>query len=314
MAAGPTGGPDGGARAPVSIVVCSRDRAALLGTSLAAIGAVRAPGDELVVVDSASAGGETAAVARAGGADRVVRCDLPGLSRARNAGLREARHDVVLFTDDDCAPDPGWVEGLLAALAEPGAAVATGAVAPVGGGFLSGLTAAEPERQTYPVRGNPRGHGASMAFRRADLLAVGGFDEALGAGAPLRAADDWDVFFRLLRRGGALVYTPAAVVRHDQWRATGQALRVRFGYSVGAGALAVKCWRLGRPADRRQAVLVLGGRLREGARAVVVGVVTLRWFRAASGALTLAGALRGAAAALRLPVREGLFGPAGRAR
>jgi glycosyltransferase involved in cell wall biosynthesis len=295
--------PVGGAG--VSIVVCSRDRPEQLAGALAAIALVRRPEDELIVVDSASHGDATVRAAQQGGADHVVRCTLPGLSRARNAGLRAASRDVVAFTDDDCLPEQGWLEELSAALAEPGVAVATGAVRPVGEGFLSGMTQQTASRQCHPFPGNPSGHGANMAMRRARLLAVGGFDERLGAGAPLRAADDWDVFLRLVREEGALAYTPRAVVRHEQWRSTRQALRVRHGYSLGAGALAVKCWKLGSPGDRVQARWLLTGRLREGAQAVLRGALTLHWFRVAAGIATLTGAARGAAAALRLDLRNG---------
>ncbi|MCZ2822752.1 glycosyltransferase [Modestobacter sp. VKM Ac-2977] len=289
----------------VSIVVCSRDRPDQLAQSLAAIGQVRLPGDQLIVVDSASGTPDTQRVAHEGGADVVVRCELKGLSRARNAGLRASTADVVVFTDDDCRPETGWIEGLLEGLSADDAVVATGAVVPLGEGFLSGMTHATGERQTHPIATNPLGHGANMAMRRQALEDIGGFDEQLGAGAPLRAADDWDVFLRLLRTGGALVYVPGAVVRHEQWRATSQALRVRLGYSMGAGALAVKCWRLGGAADQRQARLLLGSRLREGAMAVVVGIVTLRWFRTASGLVTLVGATRGLCSALLRRVDDG---------
>ncbi|MBL0172270.1 MAG: glycosyltransferase family 2 protein [Gemmatimonadaceae bacterium] len=34
----------------------------------------------------------------------------PGLAWARNRALLEARSDVMLFTDDDCVPDAGWIE------------------------------------------------------------------------------------------------------------------------------------------------------------------------------------------------------------
>ena len=44
---------------------------------------------------------------------RYVREDRPGLSCARNRGLREARAGIVAFTDDDVRVDPLWVAALV---------------------------------------------------------------------------------------------------------------------------------------------------------------------------------------------------------
>jgi hypothetical protein len=64
----------------------------------------------------------------------------------------------------------------------------------------------------YPLP--PFGVGANMAFRTADLLAIGGFDEALGAGTRTFAGEDTKAFTQLLLCGGTMVYQPSAVVRH----------------------------------------------------------------------------------------------------
>ena len=96
-----------------------------------------------------------------------------------------------------------------------------------------------------------------MAFRRRALDAVGPFDEALGAGAPFRAGEDIDMFWRLLRRGWAGRFDPAVVVTHRQWRRPGQAARLGYGYGLGAGALAAKVIRT----DGRAGWRMLGRRL-----------------------------------------------------
>jgi hypothetical protein len=88
------------------------------------------------------------------------------------------------------------------------------------------------------------GHGASMAFRREALSAVGGFDERLGAGVALRGSEDKDVFWRLLRAGWVGVYEPEVVVTHRQWRTRTEVVRTNYGYGLGAGAFAAKVIRL----------------------------------------------------------------------
>jgi glycosyltransferase involved in cell wall biosynthesis len=51
---------------------------------------------------------------------RVIHVAKPGSYAARNAALREARADVLFFTDSDCEPDSRWIEAGLAAMAKLG--------------------------------------------------------------------------------------------------------------------------------------------------------------------------------------------------
>jgi glycosyltransferase involved in cell wall biosynthesis len=50
---------------------------------------------------------------------RVRYLDRPNVAVARNTVLAEARHDTILFTDDDCAVPPEWCTQLAAGLREP---------------------------------------------------------------------------------------------------------------------------------------------------------------------------------------------------
>jgi cellulose synthase/poly-beta-1,6-N-acetylglucosamine synthase-like glycosyltransferase len=84
------------------------------------------------------------------------------------------------------------------------------------------------------------GSGNNMAFRTAALRAIGGFDEALGAGSPARGGEDLDVFRSAVLAGYVLVYTPDALVRHHH-RATYAALQSQmFGYGIGMAASLTK--------------------------------------------------------------------------
>lgn len=234
---------------PLTVVVASRDRAALLAGCLDALTTALRPQDAVLVVDSSSPTAATVDLCRERGVD-VLRLDVPGTSRARNAGWRAARTDLVAFTDDDCRPQPGWAAALAAALLD--ADLVTGRVVAdrVVAAPVSLLDDPVPRAMTTPY-----GHGANCALTRDLLERTGGFDERLGPGAPGRAAEDRDLFARALRAGGQARYEPAAVVVHEQWRTRGQALRLSFAYGRGAAAsgvpLSQALWRDGLRAAGR---------------------------------------------------------------
>jgi glycosyltransferase involved in cell wall biosynthesis len=237
---------DGG----VSIVVCSRDRADMLRDALASVRAAMRPVDELVVVDSASVDTAVGVIAAESGA-RVVRADRPGLGRARNLGWRTATKDVVAFTDDDCAPASDWTACVAASFTDASVGIAFGQVVGEGGGAALSIKVSDRPRRVDPGGSvDGLGHGANLAARRSALEAVGGFDDALGAGGRFPAAEDSDLAYRLVRAGWSAVFDPASVVTHRKWRGRGPALRVMYRYGVGAGAAAVKAGRLGDGSHR----------------------------------------------------------------
>lgn len=234
----------------ISVVVPTRDRPHLLGDCLIALNAALTDGDELIVVDSASALGSVREVAEAAGA-RYVRCDLPGASRARNAGWRVAKADVIAFIDDDVRVTMGWPAALRRRFADdPGVAFVTGSVAmPEGQDSVRPVALLEREQgeaieaQTW----HPDvGHSANLSVRRATLEKVGGFDERLGAGGDFHAAEDVDLFDRILAAGSRGYYDPAAQASHEQWRRREHFVRLDWGYGFGMGARLAKLVRTNR--------------------------------------------------------------------
>jgi glycosyltransferase involved in cell wall biosynthesis len=229
----------------LSVVVPCRDRATLLAGSLPAICAALRPGDELVVVDAASTTPEVATTATAAGA-RVVRSEQPAATAARNAGWAAAQHDLVAFLDDDCRPDPGWADAVVAALADLDAVC--GRMVAEGDGHLSVLDHLEPRDYRLGDDVEEFGHGGNLAVRRRALAEVSGWDARLGPGTPWPGAEDKDLLLRLLASGHRAGYRPGPVVRHVQWRTRRQVLKAELGYAQGLGALAVNGRRTGLPA------------------------------------------------------------------
>lgn len=237
----------------VTVVVSTRNRGAMIEPALRSLMALDHPAFEVVVVDqSTNTSTRDCVLELAGSGDRIryLPSTHVGLSCGRNAGLAASSAGVVAFTDDDCVADPGWLKAIEHELRDPDVAGVFGRVLPNVEGRRSGIDLAFKDstvRVEYSGKGIPWyiGHGANMAFRRADLVAVGGFDEVLGAGGKLPSHEDGDISYRLLRAGRKLVFAPDSIVYHRQWRDWGERKRTEFAYGIGAGGQFAKYIRSG---------------------------------------------------------------------
>jgi GT2 family glycosyltransferase len=220
---------------------------------------------EVIVVENrprASKVGEVIAACFDGerGAVHYVEEEEPGLSAARNAGLRAARGELVAFTDDDVTVDPGWIAALRRGFAVPAAPdCVTGLIAPLeletpaqllderfasyGKGFARraySLAEPPPDQPLFPYATGHFASGANLAFRTAALRELGGFDPVLSTGTRARGGEDLDICLRLLLDGRVLVYEPAAIIWHRHPDTFAQVKRQVFDYGAGLGAMATK--------------------------------------------------------------------------
>lgn len=183
----------------VGVVVATRDRPAGLARVLRALAGQGAA--EVVVVDD---GSSPPAVVPAG--VRLLRRAAPGgPAVARNEGWRALGPavELVAFTDDDCVPAPGWVARLrAAALAAPGSCFVHGPVVPA-------RAPAPFERTLTAGQGGPWYPTANVAYPRALLEALDGFDEAFTP-----AGEDTDLAWRALAAGVRVAWAPDARVEH----------------------------------------------------------------------------------------------------
>ncbi|MQA34045.1 HAD-IIIA family hydrolase [Modestobacter roseus] len=135
---------------------------------------------------------------------RVVRTGGGGPARARNLGWRVARTEWIAFLDDDVVPDPDWYERLAADLAALPADVA-GTQGRVRVPLPAGRRPTDWERGTAGLA-TSSWITADLAYRRAALAAVGGFDERF----PRAFREDSDLALRVMDTG-------AGLTRGERW-------------------------------------------------------------------------------------------------
>lgn len=149
-----------------------------------------------------------------------------GLGQARNCGLLMSSGALVLFTDDDVKPDPGWVEVYWSAY------VANPSKRFWGGPIESEFEGAEPNWELVQL-GPPSVKGFDLGERERRLLnesnfliaanwgcpslalkREGGFDSELGLNTAVGSSEETDLMERLIRSGMESWYLPAAKIRH----------------------------------------------------------------------------------------------------
>ncbi len=238
----------------VSLIVCTRDRPAPLQKCLASLEHQRSAPGEIIVVDN-SPTASARSICAAFPEVTHVHEPRPGLSHARNAGVRAATRPLIAFTDDDVEPHPGWLAEVARAFERHDVDCVTGLVLPATlgtaaqrsfqlsmGGFGTSMIPAIFDHRFFAETKAHGAHvwrigaGANMAFRRDAFVRAGLFDDRLGAGAS-GCSEDSEFWYRLLALGGTCLYEPRAVVFHhhrEHWAEYKQQMRVYMRGHVSA--------------------------------------------------------------------------------
>jgi GT2 family glycosyltransferase len=232
---------------PASLIIATRGRPELLLATVESIlRGTEAPA-ELIIIDQSERPHAELERFQTGRACQLKYIWTPsaGVSRARNQGICAAKHDLLIFTDDDVLVAPAWFEVLVSELVRSGPkTIVTGQVQPEpapGQDNFAPSTKVEQARQIYS---GPGFEGmlftGNMAMYYSGYQAVGGFDERLGPGTRYPAAEDNELGFRLLAAGYRILYVPEAVVIHRAWRTAQAYLPLRWHYGRGRGAAYAK--------------------------------------------------------------------------
>ena len=284
----------------LSVVVPAYNAAATIGDCIAALRRQTVDGPvELIVVDDGSTD-DTAALARAAGAT-VLSAPHGHAAAARNVGLRAARGPLICFTDADCAPHPDWLSQISRPFADPDVIGCKGTYATRQRQLVARFVQLEYEDKYDRLR--PQAtidfiDTYSCAYRRAVLLANGGFDESI------RYVEDQELSFRLAARGYKMVFQEAAVVDHRHSATLRAYLRKKA--NIGAWKMHIirrfpdRAVRDSHTPQVIKVQMALAGLLLAVAAAALVGL-TIGWTAAAQWALVGAAALAVAFGATTLP-------------
>jgi GT2 family glycosyltransferase len=181
---------------------------------------------------------------------QVLRQANAGPGAARNHGARFARGRCLAFTDDDCRPQPGWLQALASVLHAHTEAL-------VGGrtfnaiGERAGSCTSQLVLELVHAHFNPGQHAFffpsnNFACTRESFLSLGGFDPDFR-----RASEDRDLCARWRTAGLPILHAAAAALDHHHDLPLPAFLRQHFNYGRGA-------WRYHRARRRLREAKYLG--------------------------------------------------------
>jgi len=240
-----------GSRPRLSVLIATRNRAAMLARTLRSLDAAQATGVadcEILVVDNGSTDSTPAFLDRwaAASSGRQHLCvPQPGKCRALNQALTVARAPLLAFTDDDVEVNPQWLLAIVTffgAYPQYDAAMGRVHVPPAAehDATLQALLAAYRVVPLFDkgdaVQDLSEMYGCNIAVRRHVFDRIGNFNERLGP--PFNAGEDLDLARRIVRAGMRIGYMPEALVHHevDPRRLTPEYYR-QFQMRLGRGFL-----------------------------------------------------------------------------
>jgi glycosyltransferase involved in cell wall biosynthesis len=218
----------------ITAVICSYNRYRTIGDAIASVEAQSIGREtyEIIVIDN-SPDHEFSAKFAQQYAEREnfswIIEKSPGLSNARNVGLKLAQGRFICFMDDDAVADRNWLKGVAAAFDQFGdrAGVVGGRVDPIWEAprpnwlhddFLGHLSLVDWKGAEPRIAG-PRewAVGTNISFRVEALRAIDGFPTHLGRKGgdhALLSNEENDVCRKLKNCGQIVIYAPDAKVAH----------------------------------------------------------------------------------------------------
>lgn len=244
---GPPPSGDTADRPRVSLIVATVERTDTLAAFLTSLSVPQPVEFETIIVDQNPDSRLTPLLDRFQPPLSLQHVQMPvrGANRARNVGATLARYDWLGFADDDCRYRPDTLKVAQELITTQGSVAVSGVFDDDGPGPLPEW-ARRPRH--YRRASLPDVCESVLFVQRAAFLAIGGFDEEFGPGAPFPGSEGADLVIRLLDAfpDATAELSPYLRIWHPikgpPWDATAAQRLYDLGY--GSGALVAKHPRL----------------------------------------------------------------------
>lgn len=243
-------GSDRDARSPITVCIICWNGLGVVENCIASVLPQTGPGDEILLIDDASTDGGPQLLAAHFPAVRILQQPTnAGPAAARNRGMVAARHDHVIFFDQDTVPEANCLAALSAALAGPFAptlvmarmlhANAPALIQYDGANphFTGLMTLQNRDRPVVDAPSEAREIGSIITSCFAVDRARWGSEPLLDEGYFFYLEDN-DLGVRARQQGRRIAAEPAAACLHGlgtpdiSLRATGQFTEIRVVYTI----------------------------------------------------------------------------------
>lgn len=150
-----------------------------------------------------------------------------GPAVARNLGARNAKGDILLFTDSDCVPDKNWLEEMMKPFENEVIVGVQGRYKTKQKELIARFSQLEIEDRYERMK--KRKHidfigSYSAGYRKNIFLKFGGFDQSF----PIASGEDSALSFKLAEKNYKMIFNPNAIVYHKHPNTLEKYLKQKF--------------------------------------------------------------------------------------